>query len=140
MTPNWPELWAREPGLRPELDGAVAHVLNPDSDLPCWVWRDEVGDSCLQTRGVLPALSRDAAVRWLGGEGAVIGQDGMGWDVESGWGDMGRPLGTAPDLDAALFAACKAVLDSRVPSRCTANDQGAVFAKMPREGDKGRIR
>lgn len=115
MTPNWPELWAREPGLRP------ARLIRNQGDWVVELWTDPAGlnsHHAIVADDLAAALCRDAAVRWLC-EGTnsdnVLGVEIFGKDP---W--IVRVLPEDPawqfennSLYAALFAACKAVLDAR---------------------------
>lgn len=158
MTPNWPELWALEPGLRPE---GLYYEADPHTDQSVRVemaWTHEAIEECVGHglerigRGVVEesvaaALCRDAAVRWLAAHDAVVivevmaakdndptrtcwahlAPDGfvvwIRWETEppdavkvDEWlqydDDCVVTGHGGATLDAALFAACKAVLDA----------------------------
>ena len=102
MTPNWPELWEREPGLRPRY-------TNPAGDEFVMVaWRD--GCAWAHPRVVQlemaqnwQASCRDAAVRWLLTQGSVVIRRFNPVEVNDEWGS---------DLDEAMFFACKKALDA----------------------------
>jgi hypothetical protein len=93
--PDWPALWKREPGLRPD---ALAQYA---------------------------ALCRDAAVQWLASLGnrrdlRIENRKGE-WAVEvwtvmaGGEEDICDVSEIGPTLDHALYAACRAVLDTPKP-------------------------
>lgn len=113
MTPDWPSLWAREPGLKPEgvwadRDGYYLNDIGP------------LGTDAIPLHAGL-ALCRDAAVRWL----TSLGMDlrisfwDERWFAElwtnmyGGEDDFRDQSETGDTLDAALFAVCAAVLDAR---------------------------
>lgn len=118
MTPNWPELWEREPGLRPMAlthygdIWALAYVDAP-ADEP------DFGCETTISEGTASALCRDAAVRWLADRMWAVSinakkAEGDQWEI--GPSDMPNEerWGMGDTFDAALFAACKAVLASRL--------------------------
>lgn len=57
--PDWPSLWEKEPGLRPEgLCGDSTH-----EDL--WIYCECGATQVVLSEPIFAALCRDAAVRWL---------------------------------------------------------------------------
>lgn len=125
MVPNWPELWEREPGLRP------AEIMAPPTDAEqaavdlaytmtyeeaateMGTTKERVRSLCrvADAKGILPshamaALCRDAAVRWL----AKMSCSGTDLSM-SMWTEAKMAL--IHGDNARLFAACKAVHDAR---------------------------
>lgn len=115
MTPDWPSLWKREPGLKPEgLTPADSYTGQPS--MQAVSWDEGVEQTFLPSESLIAALCRDRAARWLADQAWYAVKELDGWHFHSwigyAWGDTG-PF---PDYDAALFAACKAKLDARVPA------------------------
>jgi hypothetical protein len=111
MTPNWPSLWAREPGLKPVGDWSCG-----TEDFTRESYSKDKSDA------IAAALCRDAAVRWLAIGGDLVvnsGADGHAV-IERYKGTegicVGKPfvlLGAGDTIDQALYAACSAVLDAK---------------------------
>ncbi len=129
MTPNWPALWAREPGLAPtNRVGAIECVLRLSALSGEWYWLGTDREKSPPDEGswghesplVAAALCRDAAVRWLLAQGFVIYPTGI---VSQ---SFRRPFtafvafGTHVELGEMVFSACLAVLDARAQTRCGA--------------------
>lgn len=122
MTPNWPELWAREPGLRPDFAGYRLVENAP------WYMLAEKCSS--PTNVILPgevsdSLCRDAAARWLAERAkpgdlricapGVYNTDKFAVEMLNSDTPTGNGCVWFGDtLDDALFAACTAVLDARL--------------------------
>lgn len=127
--PDWPSLWELEPGLRPPEveynEKLVEYGIG-------WQLTIECRPLCPPIRAygdaeMVAPYCRDAAVRWLaatvGGcevrypekvRGKVthaVALSGPGCDPCDIGGDGGWFI--APTLDAALFAACRAVVEAR---------------------------
>ena len=115
---NWPELWEREPELRPRDEDWELHAFNDPEGIfgTLFQWR-AVGESEMHYENpvVAAALCRDAAVRWLANVGHqtllidCVGDDQ--WYINPGMCEDACSA-TADGFDAALFAACRAVLDA----------------------------
>ena len=105
MMPDWPSLWERESGLRPDALGDVGRWEELPKTAP----------------SLFAALCRDAAVRWLMDQGWYIHLHRPGRRANPTEQVMVRFINadgsttshTGLTLDAALFAACAAVLDAR---------------------------
>ena len=119
-TPDWPALWAREPGLRPTFEygeGKVARLVwdgTTSETPPHFHWRMTQNDGverffCGSVDG--NANCRDAAVRWLAGQGftGILHAEPDTWHVTFDCGKVYR----APTIDHALHAAARAALDAR---------------------------
>lgn len=113
--PDWPSLWKREPGLRPE------GVQSPDPLDGRWLLDgdDPMSDIPISDRdGAVAALCRDAAINWLRGIGSItfstsghaciFMSDSTIYNPSDRWTRHGGET-----FDEALFNACKAVLDAR---------------------------
>ncbi len=126
MTPDWPSLWDREPGLRPSNLRCAPDAGEPRGSSGKPVPDCEIRLESMQWRecedSTAAALCRDAASKYLAHwpdtddfEGPlgveIIGSD-FDWRVTLlGWEEPS--VFTCDTRDAALFAACKAVLDAR---------------------------
>lgn len=132
MTPNWPELWEREPGLRPDNLTCRADIYGrPLYEHEHITELDGRGERCPadMPEKILAALCRDAAVRWLSqfAVHVVAPNDGSPPRVFVHWlwGEPPPLLYSSFDgepyahiigvtLDDALFAACSVVLDNKL--------------------------
>lgn len=127
MIPDWPKLWEREPSLKPKY---VFFNDGPDGT------KTTVGDPTGLPRMFGPAaekiaaaLCRDKAVQWLG-DGECWWISEISWDGQCAkpwwvWMQMPRNGGLiayneddpiefkGKTIDAALHAACTAILDAR---------------------------
>lgn len=98
--PKWAELWERDHSLRPE------NTLQATSEGHLY-WTGEESKGRDLPLAACAALWRDAAVRWFIKNDGEIVQD----DTMTGFG---VPRINASEFDdAAIFAACKAILDAR---------------------------
>lgn len=110
-TPDWPSLWEREPGLKPEGLEAMAQWLIT-SDGEGMTGKDDV--RIKETNDA--ALCRDAAVRWLGKIDTLLIQE---FNITVPMWKLSMPYGHEPfggnfsTLDEALYTACSAILDVR---------------------------
>lgn len=102
--PDWPSLWEKEPGLRP--DWVV--VFHGHRYTHGQIY-DEEGVLTLPD-DVASSLCRDAAVRWLTNQGYVI-SDRYVFDPDHG--ELTISIGSGDTLDDALFAACKAIIEGK---------------------------
>jgi hypothetical protein len=103
--PDWAKLWAMEPSLRPDgLDVCRGMVYHQDADN---LRGASIADLCLA-----------AAVRWLAEQGCWLRNVGGLWSVwdRDRYGiQVVRGTKHHHTADAALYAACEAVLNARVP-------------------------
>lgn len=96
MTPDWPSLWDRDEALHPTVYIGLMEA-----------WTREMVDN------VNAALARDAAVRWIY---ETVGKVCIGRNRVQYYGtgvDNLKSNHFGKSTDAALFAACTAILDAR---------------------------
>lgn len=141
--PDWPSLWEKEPGLRPDGVDYRPLCTGQFHDDDCWCedeeshadsikpsyWLDDLSLEDIP-KGRIEALCRDAAVRWLG-EVKIVPHNGGHFQVVTygrtpGAMSPARPthdggvfFPASKSLDAALFAACKAVIEARAAGAAT---------------------
>ena len=114
MTPNWPELWAREPGLSPFTAAERTSLAVLIGTMP-----EDHGRALWES--VQSKAQRDAAVRWLAEHDQALvrcwpgayGNQEHRWSVQDTGDDPTCMVGQFDTPDAALFAACKTVLDAK---------------------------
>lgn len=109
MNHDWPSLWELEPALRP------FKLEPPHRQRMHWAGTNEHGRARVIDESVAATLCCMAAVRWLLENGIGIEPAICGFVTTSRAGGAADPPPSKAyhALDAALFAACEAVIDAR---------------------------